>query len=81
MSDLQLQNLSNQTANSLTTEETTLIMGGTSAPPQVVDYFDDIVATGYGNDDIDTTDGNDHITSLGGRDTVRSLSGNNVIRT
>ena len=31
MSDLQLQNLSNQTTDSLTTEETSLIMGGHSA--------------------------------------------------
>ena len=75
MSDLQLQNLSNQTANSLTAEETTLIVGGTAAP-----QFDDRVYLGYGNDDVDTTDGDDYISSLGGSDTVTSMSGNNVIR-
>ena len=55
MSDLQLQNLSNsQATDSLTTEKTTLVVGGASTPYlEIPDYYENFFGGGEGPDTIE----------------------------
>ena len=73
MSDLQLQNLSNsQATDSLTTEETTLIVGGNAS-------FNDTLEGGYGPDYIEGNIGDDILKGGNGPDTIYGGQGGDLI--
>ena len=72
MSDLQLQNLYNfQATDVLTTEETSLVVGGAQ--------FDNVAYGGSGNDYIHGSSGNDYIHGGAGNDTLIGGGGNDAL--
>ncbi|MEM7595143.1 MAG: hypothetical protein AAF383_27205 [Cyanobacteria bacterium P01_A01_bin.83] len=78
MSDLQVQDLRKpKTFNSLTAQETSLVVGGSTVT--INNSFKDIVYAGAGNDTVLTGPGNDTIVGGLGNDSLFGGSGDDVL--
>ena len=78
MSDLKTRNLHRlKTGNLLTTEETSLIIGGTTVT--INNSFNDLVDAGDGNDLIFTGPGNDTVIGGSGNDILFGGSGDDLL--